>query len=80
MKRPQIIVYGPTTDAPTGMQFAAAMVPNGKPGSYWMSTGPTPDAARTKLEEMWDKAYPPERKGPPRAAKVAQVEALDDLV
>lgn len=48
-------------DAPPSMRAAAAMVPEG-PGTHWLATGPTEEAARATLEAMLPK---------PRKAKAA---------
>lgn len=48
----KIICYTTTDpEAPPSMRAAAAMVPEG-PGTHWLATGPTEEAARATLEAM----------------------------
>lgn len=75
-----ILTYGPNDNAPTGMRYAAAMVPDGKPGSCWMATGPTEEAARAKLEAMWQKEHPSPRPGPKKGSQPAVVVDEDEAV
>lgn len=40
-------------EVPQEMRAAAATVPTG-PGTHWMATGPTPEAAEAKLRAFYD--------------------------
>lgn len=70
----QIITYV-TTDpaAPPAMRCCAVMVSDGRPGSHWQTTAPTEAEARAKLEAIWLRQYPREK-------RVAVAELMDDLV
>lgn len=59
----QIVTFT-TSDpsAPAAMRCCAAMVADQRPGSHWLATGPTEDAARATLEALWLKAYPAEKR------------------
>lgn len=75
MKRPLILTYGPNPFAPEHMRWAAAMVSDGRPGTHWMATGPTEEAARAKLQKMWDSQ---ERKpSKPKTPKPASADVGD---
>jgi len=81
---PRIITFTTSDpDAPEGMRAAAAMVPQLKPGktakspdpyvpgTSWVCTAPTEQAARAILEAVWEterKSIEP-RKAPPRKPK-----------
>jgi hypothetical protein len=68
----KIITYTTTDpDAPPNMRAAAAMVPAG-PGTHWLATGSTEEAARAKLEAMLPKERAPRTKAP-TAAPVGDV-------
>ena len=84
MTCPPIVVYAAIAHAdstPDHMKYAAAMVSTGKPGSHWMCTAATPEAARAKLEALWSKAYPPPSKRGAhlwKPATVSDVAKVDD--
>ena len=88
MTCPPIIVFAAIAHSdttPDHMKYAAAMVTNGKPGSQWMCTAATPEAARAKLEALWDKAYPQQSKRgahlrKPATASVVPNDADSDLI
>jgi hypothetical protein len=58
MSRPIFYAYGPNPFAPERLRWAAAMASDGRPGTHWLATGPTEEAALAKLEAMWTRAYP----------------------
>lgn len=71
---PKIITYTTADpEAPASMRAAAAMVPDG-PGTHWLATGPTEEAARAKLEVMLLPAT--ERAKAKRAAKAPTTEPV----
>lgn len=74
-----ILTYGPNTEAPPHMTWCAAMVPDARPGTHWLATGPTPEAARAKLEDMWARQNPPPSKRGAHLKKASEpVVAVDD--
>ena len=79
MTMPPIFTYGPNPFAPAHMRWAAAMQTDGRPGTSWLCTAATEDAARAKLEAIWVKQFPPtdKRKGP-RVKPATESDALAD--
>ena len=80
--RPVFYAYGPCPFAPANMRYAAAMHPQG-PGTHWMATGETPEAALAKLEALWDRSIDKRKvKRKPASEPVASVVhvADDDVV
>lgn len=77
---PQIVVYGPNEDAPDHMTYAAAMVPDARPGSSWVTTGHSAEGVCMALEAMWRKQYPADTKRVTKAVVEAALESADDLV
>ncbi len=71
---PDIIIFAAMGEHPPSMAYAAAFVPDKRPGTHWQSTGPTPEAARAKLEAMWRREHPE-----PKGAK-KKPETVDDEI
>lgn len=83
MKRPLMLAYGPNPYAPERYRWAACMVTDGRPGTHWMSTGPTEADALAKLEALWARSIDKRKvKRKPTSEPVASVVhvADDDVV
>ena len=77
MSAPEIVTYvSMDPDAPGHMTYAAAMVGSG-PGMCWMAYGVSPEAARGKLEAIWERQFPGKKRGGNLRKKA---EAVDELI
>lgn len=78
MNRPVIVTYlmqNADGDFPASMRWAAAMVPEPRAGTSWMATGHSEEAARAKLEAVWESQID-KRKGPRKKPAVDELDVI----